>query len=120
MQMTAAGRPARWRRAGMAAWGLWALTMVVLAGAAWLDRLLHQAGRPDLDTLTAQLLAVADQTMPPTSLSLWLRPSVGADRAVTRFSTVCLSLDGTAVRSRRLRGPGRRDWRSPPSKEAFP
>jgi hypothetical protein len=35
----------------------------------------------DLDTLSAELLAVADQTMQPTSASLWLRPS--AHRAST-------------------------------------
>jgi hypothetical protein len=29
----------------------------------------------DLDTLSAELLAVADQTMQPTTMSLWLRPS---------------------------------------------
>jgi hypothetical protein len=29
----------------------------------------------DLDTLSAELLAVVDQTMQPTSLSLWLRPA---------------------------------------------
>jgi hypothetical protein len=29
----------------------------------------------DLDTLTAELLAVVDQTMQPTRVSLWLRPS---------------------------------------------
>ncbi len=28
----------------------------------------------DLDTLTAEVLAVADQTMQPTRASLWLRP----------------------------------------------
>jgi hypothetical protein len=28
----------------------------------------------DLDTLTAELLAVVDQTMQPTQVSLWLRP----------------------------------------------
>jgi hypothetical protein len=28
----------------------------------------------DLDTLTAELLAVVDQTMQPTQASLWLRP----------------------------------------------
>jgi hypothetical protein len=43
----------------------------------------HLRQQTDLDTLTAELLAVADQTMQPTSLSLWLRPSVGADRAAT-------------------------------------
>jgi MFS family permease len=32
----------------------------------------------DLDTLTAELLAVVDQTMQPASASLWLRPSVSA------------------------------------------
>jgi hypothetical protein len=34
----------------------------------------------DLDTLTAELLAVVDQTMQPTRMSLWLRPSVGASQ----------------------------------------
>ena len=29
----------------------------------------------DLDTLTSELLAVVDQTMEPTRVSLWLRPS---------------------------------------------
>jgi hypothetical protein len=32
----------------------------------------------DLDTLTADLLAVVDRTMQPTRVSLWLRPSVSA------------------------------------------
>ena len=32
----------------------------------------------ELDTLSAELLAVADQTMQPTTASLWLRPSVKA------------------------------------------
>jgi hypothetical protein len=39
----------------------------------------------DLDTLSAELLSVVDQTMQPTAVSLWLRPSVasspGPDRA---------------------------------------
>jgi hypothetical protein len=29
----------------------------------------------DLDTLTGELLAVVNQTMQPTQVSLWLRPS---------------------------------------------
>jgi len=41
--------------------------------AAFSSRLRQQV---DLDTLTAELLAVLDQTMQPTSVSLWLRPSV--------------------------------------------
>jgi hypothetical protein len=43
--------------------------------AAFSDRLRQQV---DLDALAAELLAVVDQTMQPTSVSLWLRPSVGA------------------------------------------
>jgi hypothetical protein len=55
--------------------------------AAFSDRLRQQV---DLDTLTAELLAVVDQTMQPTRASLWLRPqppagTVGA--AVARQRT---------------------------------
>jgi hypothetical protein len=32
----------------------------------------------DLDTLSAELLAVTDQTMQPTMVALWLRPSAQA------------------------------------------
>jgi hypothetical protein len=54
--------------------------------AAFSTRLRDQV---DLDTLSADLLAVVDQTMEPTTASLWLRPSTGrhpqpADRPVTR------------------------------------
>jgi hypothetical protein len=45
--------------------------------AAFSVRLRQQV---DLDTLTAELLAVVDQTMQPTSVSLWLRPSVTASQ----------------------------------------
>jgi hypothetical protein len=37
----------------------------------------------DLDTLSAELLAVVDQTMQPTTASLWLRPSVQRPRIGT-------------------------------------
>jgi hypothetical protein len=43
--------------------------------AAFSARLRQQV---DLDTLTAELLGVVEQTMQPTSASLWLRPSVSA------------------------------------------
>jgi hypothetical protein len=45
--------------------------------AAFSDRLHQQI---DLDTLTAEVLAVADQTMQPTQVSLWLRPSGSASQ----------------------------------------
>jgi hypothetical protein len=37
----------------------------------------------DLDTLSAELLAVVDQTMQPTTASLWLRPSAQQPRIGT-------------------------------------
>ena len=45
--------------------------------AAFSARLRQQV---DLNTLTAELLAVLDQTMQPTNVSLWLRPSVTASQ----------------------------------------
>jgi hypothetical protein len=42
--------------------------------AAFSGRLREQV---DLDTLTAELLAVADRTVEPTMVSLWLRPQAG-------------------------------------------
>jgi len=48
--------------------------------AAFSDRLHQQI---DLDTLSAELLAVVDQTMQPTQASLWLRPPAGS-RALPR------------------------------------
>jgi hypothetical protein len=57
--------------------------------AAFSDRLHQQI---DLDTLTAEVLAVADQTMQPTQVSLWLRPS------------------GSASQDQRTPGPSRAAW----------
>jgi hypothetical protein len=46
--------------------------------AAFSDRLHQQI---DLDTLTAELLGVVEQTMQPTQASLWLRPSYALSSA---------------------------------------
>jgi hypothetical protein len=53
MAVTSATRRARSRRwlAGLA-WVLWTLAMLGVPAAAWLDRLLREAGRPDLLELT--------------------------------------------------------------------
>jgi hypothetical protein len=40
----------------------------------------HLREQVDLDTLTADLLAIVDQTIQPTQASLWLRPSGGASQ----------------------------------------
>jgi hypothetical protein len=57
MAVSAAAREARPRRwSGVLAWALWALAMVALAVAAWLDQLLRQAGRPDLLALTPKAI----------------------------------------------------------------
>ena len=55
-RVTPGARPARpawrrWRPVGLA-WALWALAMLSVPMAAWLDHLLRQAGRPDLLELT--------------------------------------------------------------------
>src|SRR6266508_2822907 len=63
MAVSAAAREARPRQwPGVAAWALWALTMLGLAVGAWLDHLLRQAGMPELGMLqaaSAPLLAAA-------------------------------------------------------------
>jgi hypothetical protein len=41
------------RRSGVLAWALWTLGLLGLAAVAWLDRLVRQAGRPDLALWTA-------------------------------------------------------------------
>jgi hypothetical protein len=46
MRRTGGGRPA-WPV--VLAWALWLLTMLILVAIPWLDRLLRQAGRPDLE-----------------------------------------------------------------------
>ena len=53
MNLTPATRLARPRWwPGVAAWALWALTMLGIPVIAWLDHLSRQAGRPDLAQLT--------------------------------------------------------------------
>jgi hypothetical protein len=46
---------ARWWP-GVAAWALWALTLLGLAIIAWLDQLSRQAGRPDVTQLGGGLV----------------------------------------------------------------
>ncbi|HEX8135917.1 MAG TPA: hypothetical protein VF880_21115, partial [Actinomycetes bacterium] len=41
----------------------------------------------DLDTLSAELLAVVDQTMEPASASLWLRPPAHRARPLSAIDT---------------------------------
>jgi len=54
MVVTTDGRLRRGRwRPDVLAWGLWALAMLGLAAAAWLDHLLRRAGRPELAQLDA-------------------------------------------------------------------
>jgi hypothetical protein len=48
----------RWRPAGLA-WGLWALAVVCLAPAVWLQYRLGQAGRPDLAVFDPAAVPVA-------------------------------------------------------------
>jgi len=77
-------RPAWLRRPAAAlAWALWALSLLGLAVAVRLDQLLRQAGRPELASLhpssvpllvAAVSAATVQETMQPTSASLWLRP----------------------------------------------
>jgi hypothetical protein len=49
--------PRRWA-AGLA-WALWALTLLGLVATAWLDRLLRQAGQPELTALPASGIPLA-------------------------------------------------------------
>ncbi|HET6812467.1 MAG TPA: hypothetical protein VFJ69_00415 [Actinomycetota bacterium] len=58
----AALHPGRPRWPARLAWALWVLTVLGLLATAWLDRLLRQAGRPDLTALPASgvPLAVAE------------------------------------------------------------
>jgi hypothetical protein len=43
----------------------------------------HLRDQVDLDTLSAELLAVVDQTMEPTRVSLWLRPPTRSSSGTT-------------------------------------
>src|SRR6266496_2622148 len=54
--------------------------LTVLLGGGYAGVVLGLGQQVDLNTLTAELLAVLDQTMQPTNVSLWLRPSVTASQ----------------------------------------
>jgi hypothetical protein len=51
----------------------------------------------DLDTLTAELLAVVEQTMQPTLVSLWLRPSVSVPQGQSGAGVSRVASQPTAV-----------------------
>jgi hypothetical protein len=86
--------PAARRRSWPAvlAWALYGLVLLLFATYPVLDRR-HDAARiierfgshlrdqVDLDTLTAEVLAVAEQTIQPIRASLWLRPPPGSGAA---------------------------------------
>jgi hypothetical protein len=55
--------------------------------------------RVDLDTFSAELLAVVDQTMEPTTASLWRRPRPKA-RRVRSFTRTSALRDRVGVRCR--------------------
>ena len=61
--------PRPWALLARHRWLLWYDTTQTVA--AFSARLREQL---DLDTLSAKLLTVAEQTMQPTQVSLWLRP----------------------------------------------
>ncbi|HKQ01667.1 MAG TPA: hypothetical protein VJ735_15185 [Actinomycetes bacterium] len=54
------------------AWALWALTLVALALVGWLDRLLTEAGRPDLALLTSDIPAYVLATLSATTVGALL------------------------------------------------
>jgi hypothetical protein len=57
----------------------------------------------DLDTLSAELLAVVDQTMQPTQVSVWLQPAVGQAGLMTQVAGRAAPAAG---RSANQPGPG--------------
>ncbi len=54
------------------AWALWALTLVALALVGWFDRLLTQAGRPDLALVTSDIPAYVLATLSATTVGALL------------------------------------------------
>src|SRR6266516_104645 len=68
----------------------------------------------DIDTLSAELLAVVDQTMQPTMASLWLRPAVERSQGYRQL-TPNRAVAQTVIPAQRGRGSlpaGWRRWRS--------
>jgi hypothetical protein len=54
------------------AWALWALTLVALALVGWFDRLLTEAGRPDLALVTSDIPAYVLATLSATTVGALL------------------------------------------------
>jgi hypothetical protein len=108
--VTAATRRARahwWP--GVAAWALWALTMLGLPVVAWLDHLTRQAGRPELAQLTLGafvgpvLALVSAATVGALLASRRPRHPVGATAVVTWALSTCFATLPMAIGAAILR-----------------
>jgi hypothetical protein len=67
------------------AWALWALTLVAFALMGWFDRLLTQAGRPDLALGTSDVPAFVLATLSATTVG----PCWPAAALATRWAGCC-------------------------------
>ena len=90
------------------AWALWALTLVAFALVGWLDRLLAQAGRPDLALLTSDIPAYVLATLSATTVGALLasrRPRHPVGWLLLGLG-LPVALSGAGHRLRQLRADG--------------
>src|SRR5919109_578591 len=109
--VTASARPA-WPLRGWStgmAWALWTLAVLGLAAAAWFDRLLRQAGRPELAQLQtgggAVVLSAASAATAGAVLAS-RRPRHPVGWLLLAFGLVPQALSGAAEGVRPLRASG--------------
>jgi hypothetical protein len=94
----ARARESGWRPAVLA-WTLWALTLLGLAVTAWFDRLLRQAGRPELVQLTGAALTVVLTALSAATAGAVLasrRPAHPVGWLLLAFGLVAQALTGVA------------------------